>query len=337
MSGNSYRGIKRRDPNRSNKRVLFEKGERMKKPKRVTLRELVAKEQVLAPCIWDCMSARAAEAIGFKAALLSGGAFAGSVCGMPDIGLITADDLVRETEYIGACSPLPCIIDADDGYGESPLNAYRTTARLAKAGAMSLTVDDTTGYRGYNRWGKQLRSGQKDGTIDHPVVSKEAWLAKMRACLDACEGTDCMLIARTECKLKYGLDDAIERCIRARELGVEMTLIIGLMNLEEAQKVAKQVSGWKMWPDVMSRNGVPDVQLKDIEALGFNLITMHILEKGAMYGMLDFGKHVLKDQNTLYHDQHNMGMEPEEAKKAFSMDQDKHWLEMEKRFWEPKT
>lgn len=125
----------------------------------MTLRELVAKEQVFAPCIWDCMSARAAEAAGFKATLLSGGAFSGSVCGLPDIGLITADDLVRETEYIAACSPLPCIVDADDGYGEGPLNAYRSTARLVKAGAMSLTVDDTTASRGDTRWGRQLRSG----------------------------------------------------------------------------------------------------------------------------------------------------------------------------------
>lgn len=302
--------------------------------KRTTLRELVAKKQIFAPCIWDCMSARVAESVGFEATLLSGGALSTAVCGLPDIGLITADDLVRQTEFVTACSALPCIIDADDGYGELPLNAYRLTRRLAQAGAMALTVDDTTGYRGYNRWGEQLRSGKKDGAIDHPVISRKAWLAKMKASLEAVEGTDCMLIARTECKLKEGLDEAIERCIRARELGAEMTLIIGLMNLEEAEKVAKYDKGWKMWPDVMSTNGVPDVTLKDIEPLGFNLVTMHIFEKGAMYGMMDYGKNVIKDLNTVYHDQHNMGMTPEEMKKAFSMDQDKHWFEKEARFWD---
>lgn len=303
----------------------------MQDKKRTTLKELVAKKQVFAPCIWDCMSARAAESVGFEATLLSGGALAGAF-GLPDIGLITADDLVRQTEYITQCSPLPCIIDADDGYGQTPLNAYRLTKRLVRAGAMALTVDDTTGWRGYNRWGRQLRSGQKDGSIDHPVISRDEWLAKMKACLEAVDGTDCLLIARTECKLKEGLDEAIERCIRARELGAEMTLIIGLMNLEEAERVAKYVPGWKMWPDVMSRNGVPDVELKDIEPLGFNLVTMHIFEKGAIYGMLDFGKHVIRDRNTVYHDQHNMGMTKEEAKKAFSMEQDRHWFEKEARF-----
>ena len=206
----------------------------MEQNKRVTLRELVAKKQIFAPCIWDCMSAKVAEFVGFEATLLSGGALATAVCGMPDIGLITADDLVRQTEFVTQFSPLPCIIDADDGYGETPLHAYRLTKRLANAGAMAVTVDDTTGYRGYNRWGADFRGGKPDGTIDHPVISQKAWLAKMKACLEAVEGTDCMLIARTESKLKYGLTKPLNAaCVPGN--GCRMTLIIGLLTLEEAE------------------------------------------------------------------------------------------------------
>jgi len=312
----------------------------MKKEKGTTLRELVAKKQIFAPCIWDVMSHRAAAMCGFEATLLSGGAFAGNICGMPDIGLITADDLVRETEYIAESSITPCIIDADDGFGETPLHAYRTTKRLAKAGAMALTLDDTTGYRGYNRWGRQFRSGQADGTIDHPVISMKAFLAKTKAALEACEGTDCMLIARTECKLKYGLDEAIERCLRARELGAEMTLIIGLINMEEAEKVAKHDKGWKMWPDVMTKNGVPDVELDDIEPLGFNLVTAHFMAAGAMRGMMDVGKRTLQDRNLVYVDSFTGGFPfGEEERKTVTRKKDstqdrQHWLEKEKRFWD---
>lgn len=284
--------------------------------KRKTLRELVAEKQVFAPCVWDLMSARAAEQAGFEATLLSGGALAEWVCGLPDIGLITADDLVRATQYITAESPLPCCVDADDGYGETPLHAYRLTQRLVEAGAMSLTLDDTTGYRGYNRWGMQLRGGAPDGAMTHPAVSRKVWLAKLKACLEACSGTDCMPIARTESKLQYGLDEAIERCLLAQELGAEMTLIIGLMNLEEGQRVAQQVKGWKMWPDVGSRGGVPDVRLEDIEPLGFNFVTMHILEKAAMWGMIDFGKHAVQDKSLAYHDTHTMGLKLEEVEQG---------------------
>ena len=308
---------------------------------RKSLRELVAEKQIFAPCVWDVFSAQSAENAGFEATLLSGGALAEWVCGMPDVGLITADDLVRQTEYICSVSPLPCCVDADDGYGETPLHAFRTVERLVKAGASSLTLDDTTGFRGYNRWGKQLRGGAADGTMTHPTVSRELWLGKLKASLEATAGTDCMVIARTECKLQDGLDEAIERCLLAEELGAEMTLIIGLMNMEEAEKVAKYVKGWKMWPDVGSTNGVPDVDLDAIAALGFNFVTCHIFEKGAMYGMLDIGGHCLRDRSMAYHDTHPMGLPPEDLGVGLLGTYNKknvrhpdRWLEMEPRFRE---
>ena len=308
---------------------------------RKSLRELVAEKQVFAPCIWDVFSANAAEQAGYEATLLSGGALAEWVCGMPDVGLITADDLVRQTEYVCSANPLPCCIDADDGYGETALHAFRTVERLVKAGASSLTLDDTTGYRGYNRWGADLRGGAADGTMTHPTVSREVWLSKVKAGLEACSGSDCLLIARTECKLQDGLDEAIERCLLARELGAEMTLIIGLMNMEEAEKVSKYVPGWKMWPDVGSTNGVPDVELDDIEKLGFNFVTMHILEKGAMYGMIDFGKHCLEDRSMVYHDTHKLGLSDDElhvgilgTSRKNAIHHPDRWLSMEPHFRE---
>ncbi len=308
---------------------------------RKSLKELVAEKQIFAPCIWDVFSAQSAEQAGFEATLLSGGALAEWVCGMPDVGLITADDLVRQTEYICSVSPLPCCVDADDGYGETPLHAFRTVERLVKAGASALTLDDTTGYRGFNRWGGQFRGGASDGTMNHPTVSRAEWLSKLKASLEATAGTDCMVIARTECKLRDGLDEAIERCLLARELGAEMTLIIGLMTIEEAEKVAKFVPGWKMWPDVGSTNGVPDVELDEIDALGFNFVTCHIFEKGAMYGMLDIGARCLRERSMAYHDTHTMGLPPEDLGVGILGTFDKtairhpdRWTEMEPHFHE---
>ena len=310
--------------------------------KRKSLRELVAEKQVFAPCVWDVFSANAAQNGGFEATLLSGGALAEWVCGMPDIGLITADDLVKQTEYICDANPLPCCVDADDGYGETPLHAYRTTERLVKAGASSLTLDDTTGFRGYNRWGMQLRSGAADGTMTHPTVTRKEWLSKVKASLEAgSKDEDFLVIARTECKLQLGLEEAIERCLRAEELGAEMTLVIGLMNQDEAEQVAAQLPGWKMWPDVMSRDGKPDVNLDDVAKLGFNFVTCHILEKGAMMGMIDIGRHCLAERSMRYHDTHRMNLPEEDVGVALLGTYDKtsvmnpdRWMEMEPRFHE---
>lgn len=295
---------------------------------RKTLRELCAQKQVFAPCIWDCMSARAAEACGFEATLLSGGTFANGQAGVPDIGLVTADDIVRGAQQVCSYSKLPCIIDTDDGYGETSLHAYRTAKRLAQAGAMAFTLDDTTGFRGFERWFYAMR--RQEERIEHPVVSRQAWLSKIKAALDACEGTDCMVIARTEAKLEFGLEEAIERALLARELGAEMTLIIGISTEEEAHIVGERVPGWKMWPDVMSRNGKPDVELKTLEELGFNLVTCHVLEKGALNGMLEYGRRTLQDGNTVFHDTSETGL-------VYLDSTLMNWFEKEARFNNVKT
>lgn len=300
---------------------------------RKSLRELVAEKQIFAPIVWDVLSAKCAEVAGFEATLLSGGVVAGQ-CATPDMGLITVDDLVRVTGNVCQASKLPCCIDADDGFGETPLHAYRCTKRLADVGAMSLTLDDTTGTRGYGRWALQLRRGDPFGTIPHPAVSRDVFLAKTKAALDACSGTECMLIARTESALEYGLEEAIERCVRAEELGAEMTLVIGLRNLEEGAAVAEHVHGWKMWPDVMAPGGVPDVEFDDIEKLGFNYITAHCITKGANYGMSSWGKKVLEEKSTVCVDELDLGATEEELKPLFHLENDQEWFDREAKYWD---
>jgi hypothetical protein len=93
-----------------------------------------------------------------------------------------------------------------------------------------------------------------------------------------------------------------------------MTLIIGLKKIEEAEKVSKEVTGWKMWPDVMSRNGKADINLDDVIPYGFNFVTCHIFEKASMFGMYVYGKETLKARNTVFHDDHDMGGIPEAEK-----------------------
>ena len=77
-----------------------------------------------------------------------------------------------------------------------------------------------------------------------------------------------------------------------------MTMIIGIKTLEEAKKADELDPGWKMWPDISVTNGKSDVELDDIARLGFNLVTMHYTEKGAMWGMLGYGMRTMKDKNT---------------------------------------
>jgi 2-methylisocitrate lyase-like PEP mutase family enzyme len=302
--------------------------------KKVKFRELVSRKQVFTPCVWDCYSAKAAEMAGFEAILLSGASLGFSMSGVPDLGLHNQEELVYATDRIADYSPLPLVIDADDGFGDV-VQTFRTCYRLAKAGAGAILIEDTPNERGYARFGRAMEAatlaGKVDGNVPHEVVSQELWLAKIKASIEACQGSDCVVIARTESKLEKGLDDAIERCVRAAALGAEMTYVHGLRTLEECRKVAKELPGWKMFGDVATVNGVPFVRLEEIEALGFNLVTMHYLEKGSMYGMMDYGRHVFKDRSTRYADEHSMGgMTPAEQKA--SLERDSGWLDAEDRW-----
>lgn len=272
---------------------------------RTTLKDLVSKKQVFAPCVWDCMSARAAQMAGFEAILLSGAATAYSMIGTPDIGMLTADELIYATERITATCPLPLIVDGDDGYGDSPLNVYRTCYRLARGGAMAITIDDSTGIRGFERL--LVDNGYRSG-----ICSREQFYAKINAALEATKGTDCIIIARTHAIRREGLEGCIERLVQAEKLGAQMSLVIGINNLDQCRQINASLPGWKMYPDVGVHDGKPDVELEDIEKLGFNLVTMHYLEKASLYGMMKFGKENYKNKSTVYSETFDMeGLVPD--------------------------
>ena len=220
--------------------------------------------QVFTPCVWDCYSAKAAEMAGFKAILLSGASLGFSMSGVPDLGLHNQEELVWATDRIPDYSPLPLIIDADDGFGDV-VQAYRTCRRLAKAGAGAILIEDTPNERGYARFGRAMEAatlaGKVDGNVPHEVISQELWLAKIKAALEACEGTDCVVIARTESKLEKG-SRRRHRALRARRgTGGGDDLCPRAAHTRRMQKVAAALPGWKMFGDVATVNGVPFVEL----------------------------------------------------------------------------
>lgn len=290
-----------------------------------SLKKMLSEKQLLSPCVWDCYSMKAVELAGFDCALLSGSAVSESLTGTPDLGLITVDELVGVAERVARFANIPLLVDFDEGYGDSPLNVARNVEKLLKAGVAGFTLDDGMGIRGYDRLAqsRNIEMVKKGVKIEpYKVVPTEVYIAKIKAALDVLEGTDCVLIARTEARPVHGLDDAIERCRRAQDIGAPMTLVNRYYNIEECRHAAQILDGWKMYPDVVIQpDGSPEVELKDIEELGFNYVTMHYLEKGSMYGMLDYGVKNFANQNTVYSETHDMGgLDKELCRRAMSFD-----------------
>jgi methylisocitrate lyase len=251
---------------------------------RKSLRQVLqeATSCVVAPCVYDCASARAVEMVGFKAMMLSGGEVSIAMNGVIDYGFTNLTDIEWITSRISQTSPLPLAADIEDGYG-GPLAVYRTCKRMARAGATALQLEDS--------------SDMEESTS---LLPRDRYYEKVRAAVAALEGTDCILIARTNADPRTELDEGVERCRKAVELGAHMTTVVKLSNLEDARYVASKVPGWKMYPDVAGKNGVPEVTVEQIYPLGFNFMTMHYLLKAAMDGMLEHGKRNFAQQGSLY-------------------------------------
>ena len=249
-----------------------------------TLREVLKESDtcVLAPCVYDCASARAVELVGFKAMMLSGGELSLAMNGVVDYGFTSLTDIEWMVSRLSQASPLALAVDIEDGFG-GPLAVYRTCRRLARAGAHAVQLEDS--------------GSMEESTA---LLPREDYYAKVKAAVNALEGSDCMLIARTNADPATDLDEGCERCRKAIELGADMTTVVKLSSLEDAGYVARKVPGWKMYPDVKGKDGVPEVTAADVYALGFNFMTMHYLLKAAMGGMLEHGKHNFAQQGCVY-------------------------------------
>jgi 2-methylisocitrate lyase-like PEP mutase family enzyme len=238
-----------------------------------TLNQLLqtADHCIVAPCVYDCASARAVELVGFEAMMLSGGEVSIAMNGVIDYGFTNLTDIEWVTSRVSQTCSLPLAADIEDGFG-GPLAVYRSARRMAMAGATALQLEDA--------------SDMEEST---GLLPRERYLEKVRAALAALEGTDCILIARTNADPETEMDEACERMRLSHELGAQMTTVVKISTLDHAKVVAEKVPGWKMFPDVRNIDGKPAVTVDQIYPLGFNFLTMHYLLKAAMDGMLEHG------------------------------------------------
>ncbi|TCL82260.1 MULTISPECIES: isocitrate lyase/PEP mutase family protein [unclassified Rathayibacter] len=252
-----------------------------------TLLELMQSGSVLAPCVFDCSSARAVELAGFEAMLLSGSEVSMSMKGIPDLGLLSLEELLWAVERIVDMSPLPLAVDIEDGFGASPLQVYETCRRVAKAGAMAVLMEDEF-EPGYAR----------DVSTDN-LIPREEYYAKVRAAVKAVDGTDCMVIARSN----YGsanLEEGIQRMIDCVALGAHATVVVNVTTLEDAAEVARRVPGLKMFADINAKRGLQQMSFAQLAELGFQLVTMHFTMKAAMAGMIEAGRANLEEMGNTY-------------------------------------
>jgi 2-methylisocitrate lyase-like PEP mutase family enzyme len=181
---------------------------------------LQSNQPLLAPGIYDALSALIAAQAGFEALYLSGASIAYTRLGRSDIGLTTASEVAQTLSLITERVTCPVIVDADTGFGNA-LNTQRTVRDFERAGAAMIQIEDQTFPK---------RCGHLDGKS---VIGVPEMQGKLRAALDARRSDSTLILARTDALAVEGLDAALERAERYLECGVDALFIEALRTPEQ--------------------------------------------------------------------------------------------------------
>jgi 2-methylisocitrate lyase-like PEP mutase family enzyme len=220
-------------------------------------RELLQRDgMVVAPGAFECITAKLVQQAGFEVVYMTGAGTAATF-GYPDFGLLTMSEMVGNARRISATIDLPIVADADTGYGNE-LNVFRTVREYEAAGVAAIHIEDQ---------GFPKKCGHLD---DKEIISREDWLAKIRAAAVARRDPDFVIIARTDARAVAGLDEAVERANAALEAGADMAFVEAPQTLEEVAAVPRQIHGPCLL-NVVYGGKTPDLDLREAEAMGYKL------------------------------------------------------------------
>src|ERR1700758_3347995 len=193
--------------------------------RREKLRSILAGPSCIRPgSVYDAISIRIAEDLGFDIGMFGGSVASLAVLGDPDMTLITLTELAEQMGRMSRAASLPVLVDADHGYGNA-LNVRRTVQELEAAGAAGLTIEDTLLPQAFGEAGTQL-------------ISLEEGVGKMKAALDARGDPSLVILARTGALSVTSLGDAIERARAYQDTGVDGLFFTGIKSRDEVEAIS---------------------------------------------------------------------------------------------------
>lgn len=227
---------------------------------------------VIAPGAYDGLTAMLVAQAGFPAVYMTGAGTSVSQ-GYPDFGLLTMSEMVENAARIVRSVDVPVIADADTGYGNE-LNAFRTVQEYERRGAAAIHIEDQVSPK---------RCGHLD---DKEIVSREDYLAKIRAAVAAKRDADFMIIARTDARAVAGLDEALARANAALAAGADMAFVEAPQTMEELAAVPKRVNGPCLL-NVVRGGKTPEIDLRRAQEMGYRLAIVPGLLLKAVIGACD--------------------------------------------------
>lgn len=219
---------------------------------------LAAKQFVVAPGIFDMISARIADRMGFRALYATGYGTVASYLGIPDAGVATFTDMVHRMGRFAQGTTTPVIADADTGYG-GLLNVRHTVMGYEAAGITAIQLEDQEVPK---------KCGHTPG---RRVIPAEEMALKIEVAAEARKSDDFLIIARTDARTSLGLDEAIRRGKLYRKAGADIVFIESPETEDEMKRIGQEIDAPLLANNVDGGGRTPILSAEKLASFGYNI------------------------------------------------------------------
>ena len=224
------------------------------------MRTLLSKPECLVlPGVYDALTAKIAAKAGFQCLVMGGYSIAASHLGQPDVGYLTMTEMVQGVKSICDAVELPLMADGDTGYGNA-LSVRRTVQEYEKAGAAAILFEDQV-------WPK--RCGHMQGK---EVISCEEHAAKISAAAEARTNPDTVIIARTDSRAVFGLEEAIRRGGEYFAAGADALFIEAPQDEAEMRTIGQAFPEKILLANMIEGGKTPIMKPSQLQAMGFRVV-----------------------------------------------------------------
>ena len=227
---------------------------------KISIRERLEKgnDIIILPGVYDALTAKIAEDVGFETAFQTGYGTSASLLGMPDFGFLNAGETLENAKRIINSVNIPILVDIDTGYG-NPLNVWKIVKDLVRIGAKGIFLEDQV-------WPK--RCGHMAGKT---VIPKEDYILKLQAAIDARENNEFIIVARTDSLAQFGVGEAIERGKEYKRIGADVIFIEAPKTIDEMELISKEIKA-PLLANMIEEGITPNLTADQLRKMGYRMV-----------------------------------------------------------------
>jgi methylisocitrate lyase len=225
-----------------------------------SIRERLEKDNdiIILPGVYDALTAKIAEDVGFETAFQTGYGTSASLLGLPDFGFLNAGETLENAKRIINSVNIPILVDIDTGYG-NPLNVWKIVKDLVRIGAKGIFLEDQV-------WPK--RCGHMAGKT---VIPKEDYILKLQAAIDARENNEFIIVARTDSLAQFGVGEAIERGKEYKRIGADVIFIEAPKTIDEMELISKEIKA-PLLANMIEEGITPNLTAHQLRKMGYRMV-----------------------------------------------------------------